>query len=100
MQKKHTENLLNVLKKTHAHSAEPAISPVWKNSVMAEVYASGISRQIPFVTKIAPRVALAAVIMLVVLGVPTLLTVDNLIHLLDSELMKSASDTSEFWMML
>ena len=100
MQKGNVEKVLTVLKKTHSRPAEPDLSAAWKRSVMSEVHAASAVSNIPFIEKLAPRVAVFATIMLVLLTVPAITTVENLITLIDPEFVQAASDVNQFWSLL
>ena len=97
---KSIERLLCIFKKTRNGDAEPELSLAWKQSVMAEIYSTAIVRPLSPYEFFAPRVAMAAALMLVVLSVPCVMTVDSLVALLDVQQMDAVFDPSQYWFLL
>ena len=97
---KSIERLLCIFKKTRKGYAEPELSLAWKQGVMAEIYSAAIVRPLSPYEFFAPRVAMAAALMLVVLSVPCVMTVDSLVALLDVQQMDAVFDPSQYWFLL
>ncbi|MEZ0576698.1 hypothetical protein [Halodesulfovibrio aestuarii] len=92
--------LVHVLKKTHAMQVDVYLPSAWKQGIMHDVYAmTSIQRQSPF-ERFAPQVAMVAVIMLVVVSIPCVLTVNNALSLLDSQLIDAGRDSAQLYLSL
>lgn len=100
MKNKPIERLLCIFKKARKGYAEPELSLTWKQGVMAEICSAAIASSPSPYELFAPRVAVAAALMLVVLSVPCLVTVDSLVALLDVQQMDAVFDPSQYWFLL
>ncbi len=92
--------LMRVLKKTHAMQMEVYLPSAWGQGVMYDVYASTRMQPQSSFERYSPQIALVAAVMLLVIGVPCVLTVDNALSLLDSQLIDAANDSAQLYLFM
>jgi len=88
--------LLRVWKKTHAEKIDVYLPSAWGQGIMLDVYAAA-APQSPY-ELFAPRVAMTAGVMLLAVAVPCVLTVNNVLSLLDTQLLEAGRDSAQLFL--
>lgn len=89
--------LMRVWKKTHAEKVDVYLPSAWGQGIMLDVYAAASVPQSPF-ERFAPRVAMTAGVMLLAVAVPCIVTVNNVLSLLDTQLVEAGRDSAQLFL--